>query len=124
MVVLMGAPSIHTKKLVKIYIKFILYVIILKLISVTWWWCCCCFGDVLNFNKSRSYDVPDVVGSSNINARADSMDFGRKLCANDDTLFVRCVIVVDVDGDDGVIVAVADAVDAHGYFYHVCHLVI
>lgn len=64
-------------------------------------------GDVLNFNKSRSYDI--AAGSSNINARADdNMDCGRRLCTNDDTLFVRCVIVVDVDGDDddGIIVAV------------------
>lgn len=82
---------------------------------------------MLNFNKSRSYDAADVAGSSNINARADSMDFGRKLCTNDDTLFVRCVIVAaDVDGDDDIIVvavaavAVAVVVNALGFFYQIC----
>lgn len=60
---------------------------------------------MLNFNKSRSYDVVAIAGSSNINARADdSMDWGRRLCTT--ILFVRCVIVVDVDGDDGIIVVV------------------
>lgn len=69
---------------------------------------------MLNFNKSRSYDVVAIAGSSNINARADdSMDCGRRLCTNDDTLFVRCVIVVDVDGDDdGIIVAITAVVVA------------
>lgn len=63
---------------------------------------------MLNFNKSRSYDVVAIAGSSNINARADdSMDWGRRLCTT--ILFVRCVIVVDVDGDDGIIVVVATA---------------
>lgn len=57
-------------------------------------------------------DDDDDDGSSNINARADSMDWGRRLCTNDDTLFVRWVIVVDgVDGDVDTIV-----VDTLGFY--------
>lgn len=61
---------------------------------------------MLNFSKSRSYDVD---GSSNIKARADSMDCGRRLCTSDDTLFVRCVIVEDdVGGEDTIDVDTLD----------------
>lgn len=70
-----------------------------------------CFGDVPNFNKSRSNDDVDD-GSSNIRARADSIDCGRRLLTSDGTLFVRCVIVVDDDdGDD-----VTFVVDMLGYY--------
>lgn len=57
---------------------------------------------MLNFNESRSYDRPDD-GSSNIKARADNIDCGRRLCTKDDTLFVRCVIPEDDDDDDDVV---------------------
>lgn len=66
---------------------------------------------MLNFNKSRSNDDVDD-GSSNIRARADSIDCGRRLLTSDGTLFVRCVIVVDDDvGDD-----VTTVVDTLGFF--------
>lgn len=61
--------------------------------------CCCCFGDVLNFNESRSYKDCVNVGSSNINARADNIDCGLRLVISEETLFVRCVIVVEGVGD-------------------------
>lgn len=77
-----------------------------QLIKMFTWQCCCCFGDVLNFNKSRSYDADDDDGSSNINARADSIDCGRRLCTNDDTLLVRWVIVDDDDVGDEVTIDV------------------